>query len=485
MTVYKDIKGLKLENIVDTGTEGTKVALGTTAQRGSIEGQVRYNSTLSILEYHNGSEAVAIDDAPTVTSINPTTSFASGTTITVTGAFFSSAGTTQVKLIGNDSTVYSGTSVSVSNSTTLTFATPTLTVANEPYDVKVIKPSGLFGTLDNALDAGSVPVFTSPAGSVGTLNDSQRATINSVFSSVAATDADGQAVTHTIASGTLPNNLTLATNGTWTGTPDAVATQTTYTFTVHATDGTNAVNRQFSFIINPPNIITFDCIAGGGSNVEGAGGNRESGSGAGGFIASTFDGAPSTVYTMTVGAGGGNAKANGVNSTITGSGLTTITAYGGGAGANTDGGIGGSGGSGGGNWYSTGTPGQGTAGQGNHGSIAGGTDNWSGGGGGGKGAVGTVDNTKGIGGAGEASTITGATYAAGGDGHRYNGYSTNTSGGANTGDGAGGIGQGGSGRINLRILTSEYTGTTSGSPTITTDGDYTELQYTGTGSYTA
>ena len=31
-------------NIVDTGTEGTKVATGTTAQRGSSTGQWRYNS---------------------------------------------------------------------------------------------------------------------------------------------------------------------------------------------------------------------------------------------------------------------------------------------------------------------------------------------------------------------------------------------------------------------------------------------------------
>ena len=32
-------------NIVDTGTEGTKVAAGTTAQRGSTSGQFRFNST--------------------------------------------------------------------------------------------------------------------------------------------------------------------------------------------------------------------------------------------------------------------------------------------------------------------------------------------------------------------------------------------------------------------------------------------------------
>jgi len=35
------------------------------------------------------------------------------------------------------------------------------------------------------------------------------------------------------------------------------------------------------------------------------------------------------------------------------------------------------------------------------------------------------------------------------------------------------------------MLTSKYTGTTTGSPTVTTSGSYTILTYTGTGTYTA
>jgi hypothetical protein len=37
----------------------------------------------------------------------------------------------------------------------------------------------------------------------------------------------------------------------------------------------------------------------------------------------------------------------------------------------------------------------------------------------------------------------------------------------------------------LRLLTSNYTGTTSGSPTVTTDGSYTVIKFTSTGTYTA
>jgi hypothetical protein len=37
----------------------------------------------------------------------------------------------------------------------------------------------------------------------------------------------------------------------------------------------------------------------------------------------------------------------------------------------------------------------------------------------------------------------------------------------------------------LRMLTADYSGTTTGSPTVTTSGSDTILTYTGSGSYTA
>ena len=46
-------------------------------------------------------------------------------------------------------------------------------------------------------------------------------------------------------------------------------------------------------------------------------------------------------------------------------------------------------------------------------------------------------------------------------------------------------GNGGSGIVILRVLTADYTGTTTGSPTITTDGSYTVVKFTSSGTYTA
>jgi hypothetical protein len=446
-----------------------------TAQRGSTTGQIRFNSTLGVAEVYNGSEFIGIDKTPELNSISPSTSLASGTTITVTGSNFSTTGTTLIKLIGADGSELSGTNVNVSNDTTLTFQTPSLTVANEPYDVKIIKPSGLAVTLTDVLDAGSTPSFSTSAGSIGTMTNSQRST-PSVFASVQATDTDGQSVTHTISAGTFIAGLTLNSNGTISGTATAVSSDTTYTFTVSATDGTNTATRQFTAIVKKPLEVTYDVIAGGGGNAVDQGGNREAGSGAGGWLEGTFDATAGTQYNITVG-GGGSGRNQGSSSQISGSGLTTIQSTGGGSGGNRDGVAGTNGGSGGGGWYTSGY-GTGISGQGHDGSPA---DGWSGGGGGGKGSAGSTNSSQGVGGNGYTSSIQGGTYCYGGDADRYAGHNADSSAGANTGSGGSGAGNGGSGRVHIKLLTSNYSSQSGGS--VSTSGDYTIIQYTGNGTF--
>ena len=46
-------------------------------------------------------------------------------------------------------------------------------------------------------------------------------------------------------------------------------------------------------------------------------------------------------------------------------------------------------------------------------------------------------------------------------------------------------GGGGSGVVILRVPTANYSSTTTGSPTVSTDGSDTVMIFTGTGSYTA
>ena len=258
---------------------------------------------------------------------------------------------------------------------------------------------------------------------------------------------------------------------------------------------------------------------GGGGKINGAGGG-----GGGGLLSGTATLVLGTLYTVTVGSGGTGSSttygANGSNSSFVG-GSISVASIGGGGGGGSDtsttpensGRDGGSGGGGGTNSSTTVAGGAGTSGQG----YAGGSglsDNasWrSGGGGGGASAVGSngANPNGGNGGAGAASSITGSsvTYAGGGGGGSYttpggtggsggggNGGTSGasgTNGTTNLGGGGGGAGRvnpgsnGGSGVVIISVPTASYSGTTTGSPTITTSGSNTIIKFTSSGTYTA
>jgi fibronectin-binding autotransporter adhesin len=282
----------------------------------------------------------------------------------------------------------------------------------------------------------------------------------------------------------------------------------------------------------------FLLVAGGAGGGRNSGASGEGGGGAGGIrtsygscsgggcgAESNFVFNKGVTYTFTVGAGGGYCREGNV-SCIEGSDITNVSTFGGGRGSSGDplsnyrafpgGSGGGEGGSG--PRVATGCPGcacEGFAG-GNKVSYS------QGGGGGGGGSEAGEDaapsSQAGDGGDGLCVSIEGTSivYAGGGGGSALGpascgwpnygnggtggggrggsqepGRECATSGEANKGAGGGGMGvcgqnpgQGGSGVVVIRIPTSKYSGTTSGSPTVTTNGSDTILKYTGTGTYT-
>jgi len=237
-------------NIVDSGTEGTKVASGTTAQRGSTTGQWRFNSTTGFFEGINNSGGISsLEPDPTISSISPTTATVGNTSITITGSNFQTGST--VKFIGNDGTEYSSPSVTVNSTTQITATTPSsaLTVANEPYDVKVISNSGKSGILADALDAGGSPTWSTASGTLTTIND----TATGTHATVSASDPDGQTIIYSESGSVLSGqNLTInSSTGAISGDPTNVSNSTTHTFTLRASDGTNFTDRSFNIIVNP------------------------------------------------------------------------------------------------------------------------------------------------------------------------------------------------------------------------------------------
>lgn len=224
--------------------------------------------------------------------------------------------------------------------------------------------------------------------------------------------------------------------------------------------------------------VSLLVVAGGGGATGGVGGVNYGSGGASGTV-EAFGSVSLTrneVYTVTVGSGGtgvvtgtpgaGNPSSFtgvGVNVTATGgSGVSHTSRTGG---SNAD--------------YSGGTNASGV----------------SSGGGAGSSANGSSSN----GGAATSSSITGSAvlYAGGGAGYNSTtpgtaegGGGRNANGTANTGGGAGGTTEGnskngGSGVVIMSVLTSLYSGSTTGSPTVTNSGLYTILKFTASGSYTA
>ena len=249
------IKGTGIvDNVELQGTEAARMPIGTTAQReGSPKkGDIRFNDTTDLMEYFDGTNFKPIDSPPVVNSISPTTALVANTSITITGTNFQSGAT--VTFVGSDGTEFASPSVAVNSATQITATTPNavLTVAKEPYDVRVANVTGLSGTLTQALDAGSTPTFSTAAGNIGTVyEDITIGTSPSTSLALAATDADGQAVSITSSDFSI-NGLTLATSGSITGTPNVSDTYAsggvTHTFNGVASDGTNTTTRTFNIL---------------------------------------------------------------------------------------------------------------------------------------------------------------------------------------------------------------------------------------------
>lgn len=245
--------------------------------------------------------------------------------------------------------------------------------------------------------------------------------------------------------------------------------------------------------------INYVAVGGGGGAYDnGSSGNWGSGGSGGGKVtSSTTSVTPgTTVLSITIG-GGGAAGAQGSSSVITGivdsiGGYANSQVFG-----NPTGGTSGNGYSGGvgvGSGAGTGQAGGGGAGAaavGGNATSSGGEYPVFTGGNGGSGAeiliTGTLQYLGGGGGGGAYSY--GGSGGAGGGG-RGNGGGSQTNGTVNTGGGGGGYygegasSSGGSGVVFLSMPTVNYTGTHTGSPTITTTGSNTVLKFTGSGTYT-
>jgi hypothetical protein len=404
---------------------------------------------------------------PTVSSVSPTNlTSGDGTgnyTIVITGTGFSGATASLINASGS-SVSFDSQTVDSATQITGTIAKSSLPGSGEPYDVRVAAASGLQSTLENQINIDQQPVFSTAAGSLGTVGDDARSGLS--FTIAAADPESGGDVVYTLESGSLPAGLSGTSTSSGyviSGDADAVGSNTTSTFTIRAKDvNSNTSDRQYTLTIQAPSFQTFTSsgtfsVPSGVTSVDvlvvaggGGGGYEGGGGGAGGLIFRPgFTVTPGGTVTVTVGDGGtgspGPVGQNGIGTNGQDSVFGTLTAKGGGYGGTknhpngTTGRHGNSGGSGGGTGRDMTSPGggaeqptqpgdSGTYGFGNPGGRATGSSGHSGGGGGGSGAAGQNSvspdsgtpwpGTGGAGGIGKAYTIADGTtsvyYAGGG-----------------------------------------------------------------------
>ena len=388
-----DIRDFSGKNRKFTGTDSIVLPKGSEAQRVNSEGgQLRFNTDTNLAEYYNGTDWKPIDSPPTITNftldggsavtssvINNTVS--GDATVVINGSLFdTTSGTVVFEPEAGGSNVLTQTITRTSaNQFTVTVTRADFLEAGDPYAIKLTNGSGLAATLASAFDVNVPPAFVNAA-------DANLATVfNGVTYSgstanASATDADGETITYSIISGSLPGSgLSLSSStgyieGTLSGSP----TTGEYTFTVRAATSTGNTDRQFKLTVGAyptggslvsasgyryhiyTSSSTFVVDSSFTPSIEvllvGAGGGGGSwvaaGGGAGGIVNLDSPASLSTsgqTYTVTVGAGGAgqinpgsyswnSAPVTGGDTTLREAGGTyVLTAIGGGKGGSYDG----------------------------------------------------------------------------------------------------------------------------------------------------
>ena len=416
-----------------------------------------YDSSAGTLKKIQGSNLGIV--GPKITSVSPTNALTGdGTgnhTFTITGTSFATGVAAKLKKADGTDVAFSTLTRNSSTQLTGVVAKSSLPGAGEPYDV-VVTASQITVTLENQINIDQSPVFTTAAGSLGTLLNGQRTNTLEIV----ATDPESAGnVAFELQSGSLPAGTTGATlneNGVSKFRISGfsqVGSNTTSNFVLRAVDAaSNTTSRAFAITVNAPVSQSFNSsgtfsvpsgvaavdvlvVAGGGGGGGDGSSGATGGGGAGGLIfVPNFVTTPGGSVSVTVG-GGASRCGTGQDSVF-----GTLTAKGGGQGGlqpqgqvgGGDGGSGGGsgrgdyGGCGGTGHQSTQSGQSGAYGFGNNGGNSLGQTGVAGGGGGGAGAAGNPSRYLGSagwggsGGIGKSFTIADGTtsvgYAGGGAG---------------------------------------------------------------------
>ncbi len=271
------VNGVRMSSADITITSGTSVVFASALTNGDIVDIVAYGTfDVASIDGSNitsgtisnsrlvGNGAITINGSavslggsvtigetkPTVASVSPSTITNTQTSVTITGTNFATGAS--VEAVGTDGSIIVADTVSFTNSTTLV---ANFTIATDStYFIRVENTDGNAARSSTAiLTVSDAPTWTTSAGSLGSI-----AAGDAVSLSVAATSDSTVAYSETTSvltsnantpAGTMNLSLNSST-GAITGTAPSPTSETTYSFTLRATDDeSQTADRAFSITV--------------------------------------------------------------------------------------------------------------------------------------------------------------------------------------------------------------------------------------------
>ena len=176
---------------------------------------------------------------PTISSISPTVIENTQTSITITGTNFVNGA--NVEAVATNGAIVQADTVTFNSATSISAA---FTISTDgTYFLRIENPDGNAVRSSSALlTVSDAPAWTTSAGSLGT---------NAAGSSVSYTVAATGATSFAVQSGSLPGGVSLNTStGVISGTESGATAETTYNFTIRASDAeAQTADRAFSITI--------------------------------------------------------------------------------------------------------------------------------------------------------------------------------------------------------------------------------------------
>ena len=221
--------------IANSAVTDAKIAATISNSKLTGSGAITINGSAVAL----GGSVTIGETKPTISSISPTVIENTQTSITITGTNFVNGA--NVEAVATNGAIVQADTVTFNSATSISAA---FTIATDgTYFLRIENPDGNAVRSSSALlTVSDAPAWTTSSGSLGS---------NAAGSSVSYTVAATGATSFAVQSGSLPGGVSLNTStGVISGTESGASAETTYSFTIRATDAEGqTADRAFSITI--------------------------------------------------------------------------------------------------------------------------------------------------------------------------------------------------------------------------------------------